>query len=232
MKTESLGRDGCMEQEQVQSDSVSFQKILCRKQGYQRIKRLQDVLLSLFALIILSPILLLISVLIVIDDPGTGPIFSQKRCGKNGKEFTFYKFRTMRAGAEQELEQLLRYNEMQGPAFKIKNDPRLTRLGKLLRRTSLDELPQLVNILRGDMTIVGPRPPLPREVEQYTAYQRRRLCVTPGLTCLWQIHPGRYDLSFDEWMALDLQYIRKQSWLLDWKIVLGTVRCVLRGNGE
>lgn len=202
------------------------------KRVYLLAKRLQDIALSALALVVLSPLLLLISLIIVLDDPHAGPIFSQIRCGKAGREFQFYKFRTMYADAEQRQEELFQYNEMEGPVFKIKKDPRITRVGGVLRRTSLDELPQLLNVLRGDMSLVGPRPPLPHEVEQYTAEQRLRMMVTPGLTCFWQIHPERYTLSFDRWVELDVQYIREQSWLLDWKIIVWTVRAMAQGNGE
>ena len=156
----------------------------------------------------------------------------QKRCGRKGKEFDFYKFRSMYVDAESKLDELLEQNEMEGPAFKIKDDPRITRLGRILRKTGLDELPQLVNILKGDMSIVGPRPPLPREVEQYNDYQKQRLIVTPGLTCYWQIQPHRNDLTFDEWMDLDVKYIKERSFWVDWKIILATVRTVLEGRGE
>ena len=195
-------------------------------------RRTQDIILSLLALIILWPIMLIIAIVIYIDDPKGSPIFSQIRCGRSGKEFKLYKFRTMCVDAEEKLEPLLGSNEMEGPAFKIKNDPRITRAGRILRRVSLDELPQLWNILKGDMSIVGPRPPLPREVELYDAYQRQRLYITPGLTCYWQIQPRRNDLSFDEWMELDIQYVRERSFWVDWKIIFQTVRAVLCGEGE
>ncbi len=203
-----------------------------KKRFYYVVKRLQDVVLSALALVLLSPLLLLIAAAVVIDDPKGGPVFSQFRCGRGGKTFRLYKFRTMCVGAEQGLEKLLPYNEMVGPVFKMQNDPRITRLGRLLRSTSLDELPQLVNILRGDMSLVGPRPSLPREFEKYTAYQRQRLAVTPGLTCFWQVSPHRNSLSFDEWVELDLRYIREQSWRLDWKLIFQTGGVVLRREGQ
>ena len=134
--------------------------------------------------------------------------------------------------AEAKLEALLDQNEMEGPAFKIANDPRITKVGRLIRKTSIDELPQLWNILKGDMSIVGPRPPLPREVAQYDDYQMQRLYITPGLTCFWQIQPHRNDLSFDEWMELDLQYIQQRSFRTDWKIILRTFGAVLGLNGQ
>ena len=124
----------------------------------------------------------------------------------------------------------MRFNEMNGPAFKIKNDPRITRVGAILRKTSLDELPQLVNVLKGDMSLVGPRPPLPREAAQYTQYERQRLAVRPGLTCYWQVHPDRYALSMQEWVELDLRYIRERSWLLDWVLVFRAAAAVVRGT--
>ena len=205
---------------------------LQRKKGYWTVKRAQDIILSLLALIVLSPVFLVIAVWIYLDDPYGGPIFSQIRCGRDGKPFKFYKFRSMCVDAEDRLEALLKDNEMEGPAFKIRDDPRITRVGRFIRKTSIDELPQLWNILRGDMSIVGPRPPLPREVEQYDDYQRQRLYVTPGLTCYWQIQPHRNELSFDEWMELDIKYIQERSFLVDWKIIFQTIRCVLFRYGE
>ncbi len=198
---------------------------------YLWVKRIQDVILSAMALVVFSPVLLLIALAVVIDDARGGPIFTQIRCGQEGKEFRLYKFRTMYADAERQLEELLPRNEMTGPVFKIKEDPRITRLGRFLRSTGLDELPQLINILKGDMSIVGPRPPLPREVSSYTPYQRQRLAVRPGLTCFWQVHPARNSLDFDTWVEMDLRYIREQSWLLDWKLIFFTIRAVLNREG-
>ena len=203
-----------------------------RKRVYLRVKRMQDVLLSALALLVLSPILLLIALAVIIDDPKGGPMFSQVRCGQNGEAFRLYKFRSMCVGAEERLSALLPYNEMDGPVFKIRDDPRITRVGRFLRSTGLDELPQLINILRGDMSIVGPRPPLFREVQEYTPYQRQRLTVTPGLTCFWQVSPDRNSLSFDAWVEMDLRYIREQSWLLDWKLIFQTGRAVFRREGQ
>ena len=211
---------------------INRERVLKDKRAYWVMRRTQDIILSILALIILWPIMLIIAFVIYIDDPKGSPIFSQIRCGRSGKEFKLYKFRTMCVDAEEKLEPLRGSNEMEGPAFKIKNDPRITRAGRILRRVSLDELPQLWNILKGDMSIVGPRPPLPREVELYDAYQRQRLYITPGLTCYWQIQPRRNDLSFDEWMELDIQYVRERSFWVDWKIIFQTVRAVLCGEGE
>lgn len=201
------------------------------KRRYWVLRRAQDIVFSSIALVVLSPVMLLVALAVYIDDPKGSPIFSQIRCGRNGKPFKFYKFRSMCVDAEAKLDALLQQNEMDGPAFKIKDDPRITRVGKFIRKTSLDELPQLFNILKGDMSIVGPRPPLPREVEQYDAYQRQRLYVTPGLTCYWQIQPHRNDLTFEEWMELDIKYMKERSFLVDWKIIFQTVRAVLFGQG-
>lgn len=195
-------------------------------------KRALDVSVSALALLILMPFLLLIAVIIVLDSPGAGPIFCQERVGLDGKPFLLYKFRSMGPNAEAELEKLLPYNEMDGPVFKIRQDPRITRVGKFLRRSGLDELPQLWNVLRGEMSIVGPRPALPREVARYSAYQRQRLSVKPGLTCYWQIQPDRNELLFSQWVALDLRYIREQSFWTDGKIMLATFGAMLGMNGQ
>ena len=151
--------------------------------------------------------MLIVAIVIVIDSPGAGPIFAQTRVGRDGKEFKFYKFRSMVPNADAMKDALMDQNEADGPAFKMKNDPRITRVGKFIRKTSIDELPQLFNVLKGEMSIVGPRPPVPREVALYDEYQMQRLLVTPGLTCYWQIQPHRNDLSFEKWLELDIQYI-------------------------
>ena len=195
-------------------------------------RRTQDVILSLVALVILFPVMLVTAIAIMIDDPSAGPIFSQERVGRNGKKFRFYKFRSMCANAEDKLQELLEQNEMDGPVFKIKDDPRITRVGKFIRKTSIDELPQLWNVLKGDMSIVGPRPALPREVEQYGEYEMQRLYVTPGLSCYWQIAPHRNELSFEEWMDLDVKYVQERSFLVDWKIIFKTFGVCLLGRGE
>lgn len=205
---------------------------LRRKRGYWIGRRAQDIFFSLLALIVLAPVLLIIALIIFIDDPHGSPIFTQTRCGRDGKEFKFYKFRSMCVNAEEKLDELLDQNEMEGPAFKMENDPRITRVGKFIRKTSLDELPQLWNILKGDMSIVGPRPCLPREIAMYDDYQKQRLYVSPGLTCYWQIQPDRNSLTFDEWMALDIKYIQERSFLVDWKIIFGTVGAVLHAEGK
>mgnify|MGYP002547051878 CR=1 FL=1 len=200
--------------------------------AYWCVRRAQDIFFSLLALIALSPLMLLTCIAVWIDSPGASPVFSQLRVGRNGKLFRLYKFRSMCPNAESKLNDLLQDNEMDGPVFKIKGDPRITRVGRFLRKTSLDELPQLLNVLQGDMSIVGPRPALPREVELYSDYQRQRLYVTPGLSCYWQIAPHRNEMSFDEWVALDLKYIQERSFWVDWKIIFLTVRAMLMKYGE
>ena len=206
--------------------------VLNKAKKYLYIRRVQDVFLSLVALVILWPLMLVTALVIVIDSPGASPIFVQTRVGRDGKLFQFYKFRSMHPGAEEKLTDLLKYNEMDGPAFKMKDDPRITRVGRFIRKSSIDELPQLINILRGEMSIVGPRPALPREVDMYDDYARQRLLVTPGLTCFWQIQPYRNRLSFEEWVDLDVQYIKERSFLTDWKIILATFGTVFGMNGE
>lgn len=198
---------------------------------YGRLCRIQDVVLSSAALIVLAAPMVLIGLAIVIDSPGASPIFVQTRVGKDGKEFRFYKFRSMVPDAEEKLKEVLDKNEMDGPVFKMRQDPRITRVGRFLRKSSLDELPQLVNVLRGEMSIVGPRPALPREVRKYSAYQRQRLTVRPGLTCYWQIQPQRNSMKFDDWVELDLKYIRERSFCTDWKIIIKTFGAVLGMNG-
>lgn len=212
--------------------SIDREKTLRSHRHYWVLRRAQDIVFSLLALILLAPLALLISLAIVLDSPGDGAIFRQRRVGRDGKLFWLYKFRTMCPDAEKRLNELLKLNQMDGPVFKIKGDPRITRVGRFLRKTSLDELPQLLNVLRGDMSIVGPRPALPREVELYSDYQRQRLYVTPGLSCYWQITPHRNEMSFDEWVALDLKYIQERSFWVDWKIIFLTVRAMFMKYGE
>ena len=216
----------------VDSIWIDRAALLRQDRRYWRIKRVQDVVLSLIALALLWPLMAIVAVAIYIDSPGESPLFIQKRVGKDGKIFNFLKFRSMIPNAEVLLEDLMDKNEMDGPVFKIKNDPRITRIGRFIRKSSIDELPQLINVLAGDMSIVGPRPALPREVEQYCDYERQRLYITPGLTCYWQIQPKRNDMSFAEWVKLDLEYIRDRSFLVDWKIIIKTFGAVLDMNGE
>jgi exopolysaccharide biosynthesis polyprenyl glycosylphosphotransferase len=195
----------------------------------QLIKRTIDVSVTGLALVLSAPLACLLTLMIKMESPG--PIlFKQQRVGKNGHLFTIYKFRSMVDGADDQKDALLYLNEADGPLFKIKNDPRLTRVGKLMRRLSLDELPQLYNVLTGDMSLIGPRPPVPAEVEQYQEWHKRRLEVAPGMTGLSQIS-GRSALTFDETALLDIYYIENWSPALDTKILLQTIPKVLFGNG-
>jgi exopolysaccharide biosynthesis polyprenyl glycosylphosphotransferase len=193
-------------------------------------KRALDVALSSLLLILGWPVVVAIAALIKVTSGGGSVLFRQTRCGLNGRSFTLYKFRTMVEDAEERRHQLLHLNEMSGPVFKLKLDPRITWLGRFLRRFSLDELPQLWNVLRGDMSLVGPRPPIPEEVAKYQRWQRRRLAMKPGLTCLWQVS-GRNEIDFDRWMQLDLEYIDSWTPMLDLKILLRTIPAVLSGRG-
>ena len=188
---------------------------------YEITKRLMDILLSLIAIIFLMPIFIIVAIAIKIEDPKGKIIFTQERNGVYPTTFKMYKFRSMVHNAEELLEELNNQNELTGPVFKMKEDPRITKVGKFIRKTSIDELPQLFNILKGDMSLVGPRPPIPREVEKYTEYQLQRLSVKPGLTCIWQVS-GRNSIDFDQWIELDLQYIRERSILLDTKLIFKT----------
>lgn len=195
----------------------------------QTIKRGLDLVLATVGLIGSLPIWLAIVIAIRLDSPGPA-IFVQERVGLHGRRFRFYKFRSMYVDAEARLAEVQAHNEMDGPVFKIRKDPRVSNVGAFLRRTSLDELPQLLNVIAGDMSLVGPRPPLPREVEQYRPGDIVRLSVKPGLTCLWQIR-GRSNVGFDQWMEFDREYVRNMSLWLDIRILLKTVLVVFSGSG-
>ncbi|WP_342044826.1 sugar transferase [Bacillus sp. OTU530] len=197
---------------------------------YLLAKRLIDIVGVICGLLVLSPVFLIVTLCIKLEDPKGPVFFKQIRIGKDGKEFYMYKFRSMVTDAEKRLEELLKHNEIQGAMFKMKDDPRITRIGKFIRKTSIDELPQLLNVLKGDMSLVGPRPPLPREVQEYTEYDMQRLFVTPGCTGLWQVS-GRNGLSFQQMVELDVQYIQKRTVLLDMKIICKTVK-VLFGSSD
>lgn len=200
------------------------------KPGYEFCKRVFDIVMSALALVVLSPVFLVVAIAIRAQDGGRA-IYAQTRLTKGGREFKMYKFRSMCVDAEEHLEELMERNEMTGPAFKISDDPRITKVGHFIRKTSIDELPQLVNILKGDMSIIGPRPPLPREVEQYTPYQMHRLDVKTGLACYHECQ-GRSDShDFDEWVESDLKYIRERSMLTDLKVIFWTIRIVITGKG-
>lgn len=191
------------------------------KNVYSFLKRAIDIIGSLIGLILASPILVIVGILIKLESKGP-IVFSQTRVGLNGKEFKMYKLRSMVLNAEELKKKLEAQNEMSGPMFKIKDDPRITKVGKFIRKTSIDELAQLVNVLKGDMSLVGPRPSLPREVEQFEDWMLERLEVKPGLTCYWQVM-GRNNIEFEEWMQLDIKYVRERSLWLDIKLIFKTL---------
>lgn len=208
---------------------LDLEKVNARKR-YLVAKRCIDFIGALCGLILLSPVFLIVAVLIKYQDPKGPVLFKQIRIGKDGKEFYMYKFRSMVIDAEEKLKDLLKHNEVSGAMFKMKEDPRVTRIGKLIRKTSIDELPQLLNVLKGEMSLVGPRPPLPREVKEYTAYDKQRLLVTPGCAGLWQV-TERNSVGFKEMVELDLEYINKRSVLYDLKIIFKTIQIMIKSNG-
>jgi len=195
--------------------------------SYFFIKRIIDLIFSILGIILLSPIMLITAIAIKIESKGP-VIFSQIRVGKDGKHFKMYKFRSMVQNAEELKEKLLSQNEMSGPMFKMKEDPRITKVGKFIRKTSIDELPQLFNVIKGDMSLVGPRPNLPKEVAQFSEYHKLKLKAKPGLTCYWQVM-GRNSIGFEEWMELDIKYIRERSIWVDLKLIFRTFK-VLFGD--
>lgn len=210
---------------------LTFEEVTTNENyAYLFTKRFIDMVGALVGIICLSPLFLLVAIFIKVED-SSGPVFfKQKRVGKDGETFYMYKFRSMVCNAEELKKALLRQNEVSGPVFKIKHDPRVTKVGSFIRKTSIDELPQLLNVLKGEMSLVGPRPPLPDEVEKYTPYEMKRLSVTPGLTCYWQVN-GRSNIGFEEWVYLDLKYIRERNTFIDIKLILKTV-LVLFGSKD
>jgi exopolysaccharide biosynthesis polyprenyl glycosylphosphotransferase len=197
--------------------------------SYEISKRAFDILMASLALLLSSPITLVVALLIKLTD--RGPVFfKQVRVGRGGRYFWCYKFRSMCVDAEEKKKQLMHLNEVSGPVFKMKRDPRVTKVGAVIRKLSIDEFPQFFNVLIGDMSIVGPRPPLPSEVSLYNAHERGRLAVVPGITCIWQVS-GRSDVSFEKWVELDLEYIETMSLATDIRILLQTVPAVLKGSG-
>ena len=200
-----------------------------RKYGYRFVKRGFDILASLMGLILLSPLFLIVAIAIKVDDPRGKVFYSQIRLGRGERPFKMFKFRSMFVDADKKLSDLLKYNEVDGAMFKMKEDPRVTRIGHFIRKYSIDELPQLINVLKGDMALVGPRPPLEREVANYSEYAKQRLYVKPGCTGLWQVS-GRNSVGFDEMVELDLQYIQKSSFWLDLKIMFMTVKIMVWPN--
>lgn len=211
-----------MQNLELNDDDVVFMpdKVGEKSTGYYILKRIIDLFGSFCGIILLSPVMLIVMIAIKMDSKGA-VIFSQKRVGKNGKVFNMYKFRSMVDNAEDLLKNLQDKNEMSGPMFKMEDDPRITRIGKFIRKTSLDELPQLFNVIKGEMSLVGPRPNLPDEVEKFNAAQKRKLMVKPGLTCYWQVM-GRNSIGFEEWIRLDFKYIKDRSTLVDLKLIFKT----------
>ena len=191
-----------------------------KSKAYLIAKRITDVLFSGIGLIILSPVFVIVAIAMKLDSKG--PIFfKQDRVGKDEELFSMYKFRSMVVNAEELKKALENQNEMSGPMFKMKKDPRITRVGRFIRKTSIDELPQLVNVIKGDMSLVGPRPSLPKEVEQFEPWMKERLTVQPGITCFWQVM-GRNSIPFEEWMKLDVKYVRERNYFLDIKLIFKT----------
>ena len=201
------------------------------KPVYSFFKRLFDLAVSSVCIIVLLVPFIVISLMILVEDRNASPLFVQKRVGKNGKIFNIYKFRTMCADAEDKLVELQELNEADGPVFKIKDDPRITKVGALLRSSNIDELPQIFNIFLGNMSFVGPRPALPKEVEQYRESDKLRLLVVPGLTCYWQATENRNQVSFDEWMELDRKYIMERNAWVDIKLIFKTFLFLFKKSG-
>lgn len=199
---------------------------------YCFLKRLFDITASFLALLILSPLLIVLLAVIFIDDPHGSPLFVQKRVGLNGREFNFYKLRTMYIDAEARVQELRKYNTFSGPVFKMDNDPRITRVGRLIRKYTLDEIPQFLNVIKGDMSIVGPRPPVLWEANEYTAFQKLKFCVKPGLTCYWQVTPDKYGLDFNDYVLLDIKYIKEMSILTDIKLMFKTLGVIAEAGND
>lgn len=213
-------------------DELQGLKGLESRKVYRTLKRVFDILFSVVVFALFWWLYLLLAIIIKVDDPKGSPIFAQQRVGKNGKPFTMYKFRTMCVDAEDRLEEIAHLNEKTGPVFKIKDDPRILRSGKLIRKLSLDELPQFWNVLKGDISVVGPRPALPKEVATYNEYQKQRLLIKPGITCYWQTRTNRDSISFDDWIDLDLLYIKQCGVWADTKLIVQTIGVVLTAQGS
>ncbi|MGH0926630.1 sugar transferase [Bacillus pacificus] len=214
----------------VSDETVKEQGLLAAEEINQNvlylfIKRLMDIFGSLCGIVLLLPVFIIVIILIKLEDPKGPVFFKQVRVGKDGREFGMYKFRSMVTDAEERLKDLLKRNEVSGAMFKMKDDPRVTKIGRFIRKTSIDELPQLLNVLKGDMSLVGPRPPLPREVKEYTSYDKQRLLVTPGCTGLWQVS-ARNSVGFNEMVKLDLEYIQNRNIIYDMKIIIKTIKVV------
>ena len=201
------------------------------KPFYSFIKRTFDIIFSFVFLIVLFIPFLIIALIIFIDDPKGAPFYVSERIGRRGKPFKMFKFRSMIIGAEDMLDSMMKDNEKDGPAFKMHDDPRVTKIGHFIRKTSIDELPQLLNVLLGDMSVVGPRPPIMKEVVQYSREDLKRLLVKPGLTCIWQTRKKRDDVPFREWVAMDVEYIQKRSVFMDLKLIFKTVLVMFSKEG-
>ena len=202
-------------------DGEKYMKADQKNRIYLFFKRVIDIFGSGFGLIILSPVFLIVAIAIKVEDSNGSILFSQKRVGQYGREFNMYKFRSMVSNAEELKAKLMEQNEMSGPMFKMKHDPRITKVGKFIRKTSIDELPQLINVLKGEMSLVGPRPSLPNEVAKFETWMLERLEVKPGLTCYWQVM-GRNDIDFENWMKLDIKYVQDRNIWLDIKLIFKT----------
>ena len=203
-----------------------------KRYAYRFLKRAFDIVFSVAAIVVFSWLFAIIAIAVKVDDPKGPVFFKQERVGKDGKTFNMYKFRSMCVDAEDRLAELKELNEKTGPVFKISDDPRITKVGKIIRKLSFDELPQFFNVLMGDMSLVGPRPALPTEVKTYTDYQRQRLLVRGGLTCYWQTRRNRDSITFDEWVDLDLLYIKQCGPWTDFKLIIQTVGVVLTAQGS
>ncbi|KRM94622.1 priming glycosyl transferase [Loigolactobacillus rennini DSM 20253] len=229
MVIDKTGGQGVMTKTRTYNSTVLDQAAIEKRYFYRGGKRVFDIIASAAALVLLSPLFLIVALLIKFDDP-RGPVFySQIRLGKHLKPFKMYKFRSMIVDADKKLDQLLKYNDVDGAMFKMKDDPRITRIGKFIRKYSIDELPQLLNVLQGHMSLVGPRPPLQREIKRYTAYDKQRLYVKPGCTGLWQV-TGRSNVGFKDMVELDLKYIRKRGFWFDLKVIFLTIKVMIHPN--
>ncbi|NLM66900.1 MAG: sugar transferase [Enterococcus sp.] len=216
--------------ENYQKSNAAIKKVIKNKPLFFVLKRIMDIFGSLVGLILLTPLFLIITILMKKDEPKEPIFFTQTRVGKDGKPFKMYKFRSMCVNAEEQLEELLKYNEVEGAMFKMKEDPRITKVGGFIRKTSIDELPQLLNVLIGEMSLVGPRPPLVRELRDYTPYDKQRLLIKPGCTGLWQVS-GRNEVGFEEMVELDLSYIKNISLKNDMEIIAKTFGVMFKPNG-
>lgn len=220
LETESLLKNGVLIKEEA----------LKKRYYYQLTKRIIDIIGSCLGLVVLIPVFIAVAIALKLEEMNAPIIFTQTRIGKNGKKFKMYKFRSMCLDAEDMLQNLLQQNEIEGAMFKIKEDPRVTKVGKFIRKTSIDELPQFWNVFKGNMSLVGPRPPLEREFDEYTTYDKQRLFTKPGCTGIWQIS-GRNNVNFNDMVSMDISYINNQSVILDLKIIIKTIWIMLKPNG-